>query len=139
MYSRPTYLSTDSTQVSLVVKSVNGQTSQSSSQHSSSTTPIGQLSSVGGVGAAVRRGSGSQGSISTPETESSSQTTTDTTASLDDRRKDAAEAAAAAAATATTTDVATDDAEDENEPPPPPVAARPERTKSIVKKIYIYI
>ena len=109
-----------SPQISLVVKSAS-QTSHSSSQHSLTAAATTLLPGSGhGVGV-VRHGSGT-GSASTPETESSQ--TTDTTGSLerDDDNK----------ILGMDKDGSTNQVDDEEEPPPPPVAARPERTKSIV-------
>ena len=112
-YSRPMY----PTEISLVVNSPSHHhnVSHSSSQHSLAT-PV-HLTSFG------RQGSGS-GSVSTPETESS-QATDNTIGSLD--RDDDNKLSGS--------DLANNHEharEDEDEPPPPPVAARPERTKSIV-------
>lgn len=107
------------TEISLVVNSPSHHNvSHSSSQHSLAT-PV-HLTSFG------RQGSGS-GSVSTPETESSQAT--DTIGSLD-RDDDKL-----------SSDLANNHEharEDEEEPPPPPVAARPERTKSIVRNLRIY-
>lgn len=112
-YSRPFYQNdTSCPKVSLVVNSPSHH-SHSPSQHSLAT-PL-HLTSFG------RTGSGS-GSVSTPETESSQAT--DTIGSLDRDDDKGSEHFA---------DLANNQEErDDEEAPPPPVAARPERTKSIV-------
>lgn len=89
--------------------------SHSPSQHSL-TTPL-QLTSFG------RHGSGS-GSVSTPETESSQAT--DTIGSLE---RDDDKGSHHLHDIANNQEIQRDE---EEEAPPPPVAARPERTKSIV-------
>lgn len=119
-YSRPTY-QTDSPcpKISLVVNSPSHH-SHSSSQHSLAT-PL-HLTSFG------RQGSGS-GSVSTPETESSQAT--DTIGSLERDDEKGSEHLA---------DIANNqenERDGEDKAPPPPVAARPERTKSIVIKMPI--
>lgn len=114
-YSRPTYQTeTSCPKISLVVNSPSHH-SHSSSQHSLAT-PL-HLTSFG------RQGSGS-GSVSTPETESSQAT--DTIGSLERDDEKGSEHLA---------DIANNqenERDGEDKAPPPPVAARPERTKSIV-------
>ena len=124
-YSKGGY-PTDSScpQISLVVKSP-GHTSQSSSQHSLST-PL-HLTSFGG-----RHGSGS-GSVTTPDTESSQATDIGSLERDDEKgaviENDLVNNQLRGAAEQ-------EDVNEEEEPPPPPVAARPERTKSIVRSIF---
>ncbi len=108
-YPRPFYPTDGCPKVSLVVNSPSHHNISHSSSLHSVTTP--QLTSF-------RHGSGS-GSVSTPETESSQATDTIGSLERDDDKNGLDHL-----------DPNANNQEDDE--PPPPIAARPERTKSIV-------